>query len=101
MADLGPQGRCFSQSHEGAACLTGGEVPATGKVQACQTFSFSLQNQTLGESDLVWVGDKLDRGIHMMSMRQHKSTSQAAVQQTEEKVLGSSLLPRKVHFLIS
>ena len=56
MADLGPQGRCFSQSHEGAACLTGGEVPATGKVQACQTFSFSLQNQTLGESDLVWGG---------------------------------------------
>ena len=56
MADLGPQGRCFSQSHEGAACFTGGEDPVTGKVQACQTFSFSLQNLTLGESDLVWSG---------------------------------------------
>lgn len=30
-----------------------------------------------------------------------ESTYQAADQQTEEKVLGSSLLPRKVHFLIS
>ena len=56
MADQGPQGRCSSQSHEGAACFMGGEVPVTGRVQACQTFGFSLHNLTLGESDLVWGG---------------------------------------------